>query len=54
MIETVRESVNANSPLEIVEEAFVCLQKFVGQISYSEGEIRESLTDDGGMTLYNL
>jgi hypothetical protein len=47
-IQTVEYSVNKNSPQQTVEEAFVCLQKFMGQPEHLDPYIAEQIVGEGG------
>lgn len=42
----VSDSVNKNSPRETVEEAFVCLQKFIGQLEHLDHYVEEQLISE--------
>jgi len=54
MIEQVKDSVNQNSTRETIEEAFLCLQKFAGQITHADSYIHDQLTNDGGTTMDDI
>jgi hypothetical protein len=54
MIEQVKDSVNQNSPRETIEEAFLCLQKFAGQVTHADSYIHDQLTDNGGTTMDDI
>ena len=47
-IEIVGNSVNTNSPQQTVEEAFICLQKFMGQLEHLDHYIAEQIVGEGG------
>jgi len=51
-IDDVTASVNANSPDADVENAFVCLQKFAGQVGYAEPRIKEHFFAPYGSGLF--